>query len=62
MTGCTKLIVSSPTIPANLKTPCPELQEIESGQGKDITLWLVEFISKYRDCRAKHSAVIKALD
>ncbi len=62
LTGCQRLIVSSPTIPPNLKQECPELRKIESRQGKDLVLWVVEFVGKYNDCRAKHKALVDSLE
>lgn len=62
LTGCQRLTASSPTIPANLKQECPELRQIESGQGKDLMLWIVEFIGKYNDCRVKHKALVESFE
>lgn len=63
MTGCTKLMTSSgPAIPANLKQPCPDLEELSGPTGKDWMIWAVPTIAKYNDCKARHSAVIKALN
>ena len=40
---------------------CPKLLKLESGQGKEITLWLIDAVAKYNECKAKHGAVVKAL-
>ena len=61
MTACASSTHLSPTIPANLLEPCPELQKLESGQGKTVLLWSINMVAKYKECKAKHGAVIKAL-
>ena len=61
MTGCQQSTVLSPVIPSNLLQPCPDLQKLESGQGKTVMLWSVDTVAKYNDCRARHSAIVKAL-
>ncbi|EPF79978.1 hypothetical protein F945_00869 [Acinetobacter rudis CIP 110305] len=40
---------------------CPDLQQLESGQGGIILLWAIDVVVKYNECQAKHSAVVKAL-
>lgn len=62
MMGCTKLIASSPKIPANLLVPCADLQELESGQGSDLMLWSVDTVIQYNECQTKHGAIVKALE
>lgn len=61
MTACAPSTHLSPTIAANLLEPCPELQNINSGKGKDILLWSVDTVAKYKDCKARHVAIVKAL-
>lgn len=61
MMACSNSTHLSPTIPANLLEPCPELQKLESGQGKAVMLWAVDTVAKYNECKAKHGAVVKAL-
>ncbi len=48
-------------IPANLMEPCPDLQKLESGQGRAVMLWSVDTVAKYNNCKAKHGAIVKAL-
>jgi len=48
-------------IPANLLEPCPDLQKLESGQGKAVMLWSVDTVAKYNDCKARHGAIVKTL-
>lgn len=41
--------------------PCPDLQQLESGQGGVILLWSIDTVAKYNDCEAKHGAIVKAI-
>lgn len=41
-------------------TPCPKLLKLESGQGKEITLWIIETVAKYNECSALDEAKKKA--
>ena len=59
--GCSTSTHLSPTIPANLLEPCPELQILESGLGKDVMLWFVDTVAKYKACNARHSLLIKSI-
>jgi len=59
--GCQQSTHLSPTIPANLLEPCADLQQLESGQGKEVMLWSIDLVAKYNDCKAKHGAIVKAL-
>ncbi len=54
--GCvssTKLV-----IPANLKTPCPDLLELKTGQGKEVMLVMIDDRRKYIDCQSRHKAIV----
>ena len=51
----------SPTIPANLIEPYPDLQQLEDGTGRTLLLWSVDTVAKYNDCKSKHSVIVKAL-
>lgn len=51
----------SPAIPANLLEPCPDLQKLESGQGKVALVWSIDVVAKYNDCKARHAAIVKAI-
>lgn len=60
MTGCvlsTKLV-----IPANLKVACPDLQKLESGQGKDVLPIMIDDRRKYVDCQQRHAAVVSIVE
>ena len=59
--GCQQSTHLSPVIPANLLESCPDLQKLESGQGKAVMLWSVDVVAKYNDCKARHGAIVKAL-
>ncbi|WP_444978678.1 Rz1-like lysis system protein LysC [Acinetobacter seifertii] len=63
LTGCNKsTILSKPVIPANLIQPCSNLNEIEGTTGKDLMIWSVDTVAKYNDCKARHGAIVKALE
>lgn len=40
---------------------CPNLLKLESGQGKQITLWVIDTVAKYNECSALNDAKKKAL-
>lgn len=61
LTGCVASTHLSPTIPANLAVPCPKLLKLESGQGKEITLWIIDTVAKYNECSALNDAKNKLL-
>lgn len=61
MMGCNSSTHLSPVIPVNLLQPCPDLQILESGQGKVVMLWSIDTIAKYNECKAKHGAIVKTL-
>ncbi|RSZ23741.1 hypothetical protein NDM229_021195 [Acinetobacter bereziniae] len=52
LTACASSTHLSPTIPANLVVPCPKLLKLESGQGKEITIWIIDTVAKYNECSA----------
>lgn len=56
MMGCQQSMLL--VIPPNLKTPCPPLQKLESGQGKDILPIMIDDRRKYIDCQQRHSAIV----
>ncbi|WP_431010631.1 Rz1-like lysis system protein LysC [Acinetobacter baumannii] len=63
MTGCSNSMNSlKPVIPANLIQPCSNLNEIEGTTGKDLMIWSVDTVAKYNDCKARHIAIVKALE
>ncbi|MCB8769358.1 hypothetical protein LIO09_11145 [Acinetobacter soli] len=61
--GCqNSTVLLKQDIPANLKLPCPDLNELESGQGKAVLLWSVDTVAKYNECKARHRALVKAIN
>lgn len=63
MMGCTRsMILSKPVIPANLIQPCSNLNELAGTTGKDLMIWSVDTVAKYNDCKARHIAIVKALE
>lgn len=40
---------------------CPKLLKLESGQGKEITLWIIDIVTKYNECIALNDEKNKAL-
>ena len=61
--GCQiSIVLSMPVIPANLLQPCPTLNQIERGTGKEVLLWAVDTVAKYNECDSKHAALVKALE
>ncbi len=63
MTGCSNSMNSlKPVIPANLIQPCPNLNELAGTTGKDLMIWSVDTVAKYNDCKARHGALVKALE
>ena len=49
-------------MPANLMQPCPTLNLIDTGTGKDVLLWAVDTVAKYNECDARHAALVKTLN
>jgi hypothetical protein len=60
-TGCSNLTHLSPVVPASLLEPCPDLQKLESGQGKVALVWSIDVVAKYNDCKALHAAIVKTI-
>lgn len=42
--------------------PCPKFLKLESGQGKEITLWIIDTVAKYNECNDLNDAKNKVLD
>lgn len=58
-TGCQQ---STPlVIPANLKTLCPDLLELKSGQAKEVLQAMVDDRRKYVDCKQRHAAIVEII-
>lgn len=61
MMACQQSTHLSLVIPASLLEPCPDLQKLESGQGKVASVWSIDVVAKYNDCKARHAAIVKVL-
>lgn len=64
MTGCaTKLTVISPPIDEELRARCTiTVEPLTSGDQYDTARALVQAVKSYRDCKAKHDALLNAID
>lgn len=62
MMACSNSTPLLPAVPANLLEPCPDLQKLESTQGKAVILWSIDTVAKYNDCKVKNEAIKKALN
>lgn len=54
------IIVSRVEIPPNISQPCQELPKLENNKGADILPYILELHSQYKDCAARHKALVKA--
>lgn len=61
LTGCTSTqlvyVPTYPNIPQELLEPCRELNTLDQGDGKTITTWMVDTISKYKECSSSKKAL-----
>ncbi|WP_308463991.1 hypothetical protein [Acinetobacter soli] len=61
--GCqSSTVLLKQEIPANLKQECAELQELKDTMGKAVLLWSVDTVAKYNECKARHAALVKAIN
>ncbi len=49
-----------PEIPANLATPCPPLQQIDSGDAGSLLKWGVVSVKQYAECQSRHKRLVEA--
>ncbi|WP_431733334.1 hypothetical protein [Kingella kingae] len=64
MTACansTAPLVASKSS-ADLLQPCAELPELGNGSAKAVLLWSVQAAHLYHDCKARHRALVKAVE
>lgn len=62
--GCqssTPLLQTAIKPPADLIQTCPNLPKLESGTGADVLPWSLQVIGLYNDCKARHGALVDAL-
>ena len=60
MTGC--IWSTQLAIPENLKTECPDLLELKSGQAKEIIQVMIDDRRKYVDCKNRHKAIVSIVE
>ena len=63
MTACassTKPLPTATELPPDLAQPCPDLPELTGKDGKTVLRWAVGAVYLYRDCQARHRAVVDA--
>ncbi|MDK4689485.1 hypothetical protein [Kingella negevensis] len=64
MTACANstapLAASKPS--TDLLQPCPALPELANGTAKSVLLWSVQVAHLYHDCKARHEALVKAIE
>ncbi|HFC8542737.1 TPA: hypothetical protein ACFP4Q_000851 [Neisseria weaveri] len=46
--------------PADIAQPCPTISHLSDGTGADILPYILELHSQYKDCAARHKALVKA--
>lgn len=49
-------------IPANLRIPCPPIQELTDGKASTILRWGNDTVYKHDGCASKHQSVILLID
>lgn len=49
-----------PAIPANLRQPCPDPSLPADGTGAAVLRWSIGMVQAYRECQAKHRALVGA--
>lgn len=57
----TKIVIQYPDIPPNLLTKCDNLSKLEGTTGKAIMPWIIQTSAQYKECQAKHNALIKVV-
>ncbi|ENW6495946.1 hypothetical protein GWI08_002181, partial [Neisseria gonorrhoeae] len=45
--------------PADLVRPCPKLPHLEGNTGADVLPWSLQVIGLYKDCKARHGALVR---
>lgn len=63
MTGCKSSTVPLQRIelPPDLAQPCPDLPQLADGRGETVLKWAAQAVRLYRDCQARHGAVVGAV-
>jgi hypothetical protein len=63
-TGCSSLSTTTfvkAEVPVNLAQPCPDLPDIPDRSERSVAEWIVQTVTLYYQCAAKHSAVVEAV-
>ncbi|HFC8533023.1 TPA: hypothetical protein ACFRHF_001771 [Neisseria lactamica] len=47
--------------PADLVQPCPKLPKLSGNTGADVLPWSLAVVGMYKDCKARHGALVRAL-
>lgn len=63
LTACANSTPPLTTIkpPADLVQPCPKLPHLEGDTGADVLPWSLAVVGMYKDCKARHGALVRAL-
>lgn len=64
LTACANLtppLTTAVKPPADLVQPCPNLPKLSGNTGADVLPWAVAAVGMYKDCKARHSALVRAL-
>lgn len=54
------LLPDSSQPPANLRQPCPDLQQLSDGTGGAVLKWGVGAAHQYRECQDRHRKLVEA--
>lgn len=62
MTGCASFARPSQAVPlqADLREPCPDLEEPTGGTRAEMLRWSTETVHAYQECQSKHRRVVEA--
>ena len=65
LTSCstvqTVYVPTYPEIPADLLVSCKELKLIEKGDGKTLAPWVIDTVTKYKECSASKQALVEII-
>lgn len=61
MTACANSTLPLPDkLPDELTKPCEDLTPLENSDGKSVLKWAMNTVFLYKDCQARHRALIDA--
>jgi hypothetical protein len=64
LTACSNLSTATyvkPEVPVSLTQPCPDLPDIPDRSEKSVAQWIVETVSLYYECAAKHERLVEVV-